>query len=335
MLKGPAQYEGSLEERSQEAVIIVTNAREGGPATEDLILRISVVGAVDHFAWVIAFPNQPTTTKADSKLFKELFDYVEFRLQSKRELKQKMFGGGMGALGGEGIDVLSRDTVGSYDVTVVRENTPGRLNEWLEREGYRRIDNGEDVIEFYRKKGYVFACVKVSDAKLDANAPIDLHPLRFRFLTGGRDGIYFPMKLTGLQSKPFDVNLYVFYQAWLNDHINKFGYEERGFIRKYRDWDSPQCRPNAGKLWSQPRADPFLQTTANRIPTVARLFADLHPGKRFYLTNIQASDFKPDAVRAWPDDLWLFPYYVKNQRFIPYDARPGGPAAAWTTVAGM
>lgn len=108
MVKGPAQYEDSLEERSQEAVIIVTNAREGGPATEDLILRISVVGAVDHFAWVIPFPNQPTTTKADSKLFKELFDYVEFRLQSKRELKQKMFGGGMGALGGEGVDVLSR-----------------------------------------------------------------------------------------------------------------------------------------------------------------------------------------------------------------------------------
>jgi hypothetical protein len=38
---------------------------------------------------------------------------------------------------------------------------------------------------------------------------------------------------------------------------------------------------------------------------------------------------KPEAVRQWSDDLWLFPYYV-DKNFVPYDARPGGPAAiAW------
>jgi hypothetical protein len=268
--------------------------------------------------------------------FEELFDYVEYRLRAQRDLKKKKLGGGIGGgfLGGDqGVDVLSREIVGSYDVAVVRENVPGMLNEWLEKEGYQRIDHAEDVIELYRQKGYVFACVKVSNAQLKADTPIDLHPLRFTFLTGGRDGIYFPMKMTGLQNAPFDVNLYVFYGAWLNDRLNKFGYENRGFRRKYRDWDSPRCRPNAGKLWSQPVADPFLQDAANRIPTVSNLFAELHHGKRFYLTNIQAFHLEPAMVRAWPDDLWLFPYYTKP-RFIPYDARRGGPASAWTAVRG-
>jgi hypothetical protein len=69
IVKGPAEYKGSLEETSQEAVIIVTSAREGGPATEELILKISVEGEVNHFAWVIPFPNQPTANEADAKLF--------------------------------------------------------------------------------------------------------------------------------------------------------------------------------------------------------------------------------------------------------------------------
>jgi Uncharacterized protein conserved in bacteria (DUF2330) len=234
--------------------------------------------------------------------------------------------GGFGTA--EEIDVLSRQIVGSYDVAVVRENVAGTLNQWLNTEGYQSIENGEDVIGFYRKKSYVFACVKVSEVELETDTPVDLHPLRFVFPTGGRDGIYFPMKMTGLQSRRFSVNLYVFYRAWLNDCLNCFGYEKRGFHRNYRDWDGPQCQPNAGKLWSMPRTDPFLRNMASRIPTVSKLFAAHYPDQRFYLTNIQAHSLDPADVRDWPDDLWLFPYYLKP-RFVPYDARPGGPAEWW------
>lgn len=325
LVKGPKKYEGSIAESAQEAIIIVTDRPEDGLATEDLILKISVKGETDRFAWVIPLPNAPVTQKADAQLFKELFNYVEHRLDSQRKTKSK-FLGGMGGFGGEkGVDVLSRQIVGSFDVAVVQENDPGKLNQWLEEEGYQRIDNGEEVISYYRERGYVFACVKVSDAQLAGDTAIELHPLRFTFLTGGRDGIYFPMKLTGLQQEPFDVNLYVFYRAWLNDDLNKFGYKERGFNLQYRDWDAPRDKPNAGKLWSQPQTDPFLKDMAERIPTVARLFAELHPEERFYLTNIRASRLDPVSVKNWQTDLWLFPYYL-NPRFIPYDARRGGPA---------
>jgi hypothetical protein len=55
----------------------------------------------------------------------------------------------------------------------------------------------------------------------------------------------------------------------------------------------------------------------------------LHPGQRYYLTNLQAFKLDPQSVRQWADDLWLFPYYT-NTRFVPYDARPGNAAsAAW------
>ena len=325
----PAHYSGSLEEKSQEAIVIISSPDGSDVAKEDLILKITVEGAVGDFAWVIPMPAKPIVKKAKAKLFKELYNYVAYRQRPRKSKGMKKGSPGMGGMGGGAMDVsvLSRENVGSYDVAVVRENTPGTLNKWLDEEGYRRIEDGTDVIEFYRKKGYVFSCIKVSDTELEQGKPVDLHPLRFTFTTGGRDAVYFPMKMTGLQQKRFDVNLYVFYPAWLNDKLNRYGYNHRGFTLKYRDWDSDVCKPNAGKNWSKPRSDPFLRDTAHRIPSVAKLFAELHPGVLFYLTNIQAHDLKPSEVRKWRDDLWLFPYYI-DKKVVPYDARPGGPAAA-------
>jgi hypothetical protein len=137
------------------------------------------------------------------------------------------------------------------------------------------------------------------------------------------------MKMSGLQSEPFSVNLHVFYHSWINDRINRFGYVHRGFSLHYRDWDSSECKPNAGKTYSSPENDPFLRDSTHLIPTVTKLFQKLHPGQRYYLTNIQAYGLNPADVRQWSDDLWLFPYYTRRS-MVPYDARAGGIAsAAW------
>ncbi|MHC4470123.1 MAG: DUF2330 domain-containing protein [Planctomycetota bacterium] len=322
----PREYQGSLEERAQEAVIVFTGSKEPGKAREDLILKITVVGAAKDFAWVVPFPREPEVVKADAKLFGELFDYVQRRQRSLLKKGKKAEGVAAEAERKGGVDVLSRRIVGTYDVAVVREREAGALNGWLSENGYRELENAEDVLAFYRRKSYVFACIKVSGAALEKKEPVDLHPLRFTFATGGRDGIYFPMKMTGLQSEPFDVNLYVFYRYWLNDRLSKYGYAHRGFRLVHRDWDTKECEPSGGKAWSDPSGDPYLKSLASRIPTVTKLMQARHPGERFYLTNIQASRLKPSDVRAWSDDLWLFPYYT-NRSFVPYDARPGGVAS--------
>jgi hypothetical protein len=56
------------------------------------------------------------------------------------------------------------------------------------------------------------------------------------------------------------------------------------------------------------------------------LFERLHPGQRYYLTNIQAAHVEPTEVRNWSTDLWLFPYYTDADQ-VPYDVQEGGPAA--------
>jgi hypothetical protein len=335
---GPKKYRGvaydkSPQERSQEAIIIFRAGEEGRSAKEDLILRVRVEGEAERFAWVIPFPKTPTIEKEDAALFRELYGYVEARRAQRRTRPKNGEAAKKAAADGsdspKAVEVISRKIVGSYDTAVVRENVAGALNKWLDAEGFQSLDNADDVLGFYRDKGYVFACIKVSGAALAKNTPVDLHPLRFTFETGGRDGIYFPMRMTGLQDASFDVNLYVFYGAWLNDHLNSYGYEHRGFRLRHRDWDTPRCEANAGKSWSTPDRDPYLKGMAWRIPLTTKLFQKLHPGAKFYLTNIEARDLKPGDVRQWSDDLWLFPHYTDRQ-FAPYDVRKGGVAsAAW------
>ena len=330
LVRPPRDYTGSLEEKAQEAIIVFTPGTEETSAKQEMILKIQVEGNIDDFAWVVPLPSPPKTEKADPDLFEELFDYVDARLRTrspgKRRTDEKAGALNAAPAAEAKVEVISRDTVGSFEVAVVRENTPDALNEWLTENGYQAVEGAEETIAFYRESGFVFTCIKVTDAKRPGGKRgRDLHPLKFFFETGGRDGIFFPMRLTGHQAEPFDVNLYVFYQAWLNDKLNGFGYVYRDFFLNYRDWDTSDCKPNAGKRWDIPSKDPFLKSLAHKVPVVADYFARHHPGERFYLTNLQARNLKPKSIRKWPGDLWMFPYYT-NRKFTPYDARPGGPA---------
>ncbi len=326
----PVAYEGSLNERSQEAIIVFHNGAKPGEATQDLILKISVQGDVDQFGWVVPLPSVPQTGKADAKLFQELHKYVQARLVA-RSPKTKSDGsenrGGLAAPEAtKDVEVISRETVGSFDVSIVKERQAGSLNQWLTDNKYQPVAGGDKVIEWYRKKGYVFACMRVSDAAFSKDQAVDLHPLRLSFKTGGRDGIFFPMRLTGLQEERFDINLYIFYDKWLNDRLSPYGYVHKDFRLRWRDYDSRECIANAGKLWSTPKKDPYLRGYAHLAPTVTKMFQELHPGKRYYLTNLYARRVKPAEVLSWKDDLWMFPYYT-NRNFVPYDARQGGVAA--------
>ena len=326
----PRNYKGSLEERAQEAIIVFHAGSEVDEAEEDLILKISVTGEADQFAWIIPLPSQPDVQPEDAALFAELFKYVETRRTRRSKHSSDTKSAAVGAADASkesaGVTVLSRKTVGKFDVAVVREETAGMLNVWLEDEGFQTLPDAEDVIGFYRKLGYVFTCIKVSETALGEGDQLDLHPLRFTFRTGGRDGIYFPMRLTGLQSAPFDINLYVFYRYWLNDQLNSFGYKHHGFELIHRDWDTPQCEANGGKAWSAPLTDPYLHDLAESLPAVTKFFQKRHAGSRFYLTNIQARNLQPQDVRNDAGDLWLFPYYTRTKQ-IPYDASSGQPAA--------
>jgi len=323
------KYEGSLEESAQEAIIIYKDYKDG--AVENLILKIKVEGPDKDFAWVVPFPTPPKIYEEKSILFDELFNYVQY-MATPAPGETKAAGEKSDSLSKNlesKVKVISRKTVGSFETAVVTTEDPNALNAWLIKEGYQELKDQDDVIKTYIEKKYCFACMKV---KRDSTEGA-LHPLRFEFKTGGHDGIYFPMKMTGLQTEPFDINLYVFYQAWLNRNINKFGYSHLDFQLKYRDYDTRQCKANAGKSWSNPTDDPLLKRASHIIPNVKKLFSKLYPGERFYLTNISSKNVQPVDMRHWKDDLWLFPHYT-NKSMVPKDVASGVASGFWPDEKG-
>jgi len=233
MVVPPQKYEGSLNETAQEAILIFHKGTEQQPSSQDMILKISVQGETKDFGWVVPLPSVPETGKADAAMFRELHDYV----QARQPRRPKATPGGFNRIDSKAesapaAQVIKREIVGSYDVAIVREKKDGGLKDWLEENQFKTPENVGDLIAFYRKKGYVFACMKVSDAEMKKGSSADLHPIRFRFTTGGRDGIFFPMRMTGLQKERFNLNLYVFYDKWVNDRLSRFGYMQKGLSRR-------------------------------------------------------------------------------------------------------
>jgi len=80
-------------------------------------------------------------------------------------------------------------------------------------------------------------------------------------------------------------------------------------------WRDPVYRPRANRV-NRRRAPPGQY--AGSVEERAQ--------KAIVYTTLQARGLKPDDVRHLSDDLWLFPYYVDTS-FVPFDARPGGPAS--------
>jgi hypothetical protein len=226
-----------------------------------------------------------------------------------------------------GVEVISQKIVGTFDVAVVRALEKGALDAWLENEGFRSTRTaGKDVVEFYRKKGYVFACVTVVDVKLAKGRTVDLPPLRFTFETGGRDGVYFPMKMTSLQTEPFDLELHIFSPAPIDENASEYGYAHRGLRREYRDGNEDGDAPREGGFWSALEEDRLWMRDDSHLPSLAELFRRVRPSGKHRLTSIRTRGVRPQALEGWPDDLWVFPRYP-DADFVPFDVRPGGPAA--------
>ena len=188
-LQPPRKYSGSLEERAQEALIIFKQGNGDddagrGSDSEDSRCRRCRPLRVDR--------TVPEET--DRQGGRREAVYRSCSITSKPAVAGKYRNKKSAAKSEDsrnaegGVRVLSREVVGSYDVSVVQETKSGALNGWLEANEYQPLDDASDVLEFYRKKNYVFACIKVDKTQLTQQRTVDLHPLRFTFKTGGKDG---------------------------------------------------------------------------------------------------------------------------------------------------
>ena len=106
----------------------------------------------------------------------------------------------------ETVSILDRRLVGIFETTTIASRDPAALENWLRENGFVISSNAEPVIASYLKDGWVFVATKIRRDKPD-NETSTPHPLSFTFKT---DKPVYPMRLTGVDNGPLQIELYVF-----------------------------------------------------------------------------------------------------------------------------
>jgi hypothetical protein len=107
--------------------------------------------------------------------------------------------------GGEGVVVLDRRIVGSYETATLSARTPDELLSWLKENGYRADAESAPAIADYIGRGWVFV---VSRLRLDSASgePLTPHPLAMTF---DSPRAVYPVRLTGTGSRELKLELFV------------------------------------------------------------------------------------------------------------------------------
>ncbi len=104
------------------------------------------------------------------------------------------------------VSVIDRKMVGVFETTTISSRDPVALQVWLKANGFAAPASRDQAIASYVKDGWVFVAAKIrrDDPALQTATP---HPLSFTFKT---EKAVYPMRLTGIDNGPVQIDLYVF-----------------------------------------------------------------------------------------------------------------------------
>lgn len=186
-----------------QKAILVYDEKSGH---EDLILSVEVQGGSEA-AWVVPVPSLPEVKAASSMWFEQLSHLsqprIEYRVRSIPCVETVV----TVEVGKEiVVELLSREQVGIYDVSILSADEPGALLDWLNKNGYAFPDEGGPLLDTYIEEGgWYFVAARVLPGER-ANLAGDVHPLWFSF---DAERPLYPMRLTALMKDYVDVLIYV------------------------------------------------------------------------------------------------------------------------------
>lgn len=162
----------------------------------------------------------------------------------------------MPALGKVGVKVVKEETVGIYDVKVIKGDDAGTVTQWLKDNGFGFDERDSKVFDQYVKKGWCFVTAKVGK-EVDPNSEGAISeglaaPLILRF--DSKEAVY-PMALTGTTEGNTEVLLYLFsdHKMECGDRLNLafFGETSSPFGQKVSSTVEPNgfFRDAKTKLW--------------------------------------------------------------------------------------
>ncbi len=224
-----------IEMPAQQAIIVWDEEK----GHEDLILSVELLGSPEA-AWVVPVPALPEVETARPDWFLQLSYVTKPIVEYRTETIYREAGGPI-TVGEEvevEVEVISREEVGVYDVSILSADKADALLEWLHDNGYPFPEEGGPILDAYVEEGgWFFVAARVLPDGSDQLAGT-VHPLWFSFDT--QQPIY-PMRLTALLGEPVDVLIYVLAEHRMEAKPVKFSTEFAGELKLF----SPASEDNA------------------------------------------------------------------------------------------
>jgi hypothetical protein len=192
--------EGDIDMPAQKAIIVYDSEVDH----EDLILSIKLLSESPEAAWVVPVPSLPEVQAASTGWFVQLSDLTQ-PLEYVSTSPLCCTCGGASGSAPVGVEVVERERVGLYDVSILSADDPVALLEWLDENGYAFPEEGGPILETYvRDGGWYFVAARVLPEEVEG-LDGDVHPLWLSF--DAQEPVY-PMRLTALAGGTIDVLLY-------------------------------------------------------------------------------------------------------------------------------
>lgn len=177
--------------------------------TEEMVLRLELRRR-GKVAVIVPVPATPQVRTLPRGLFTYLGQQTRPLIKivhQPRRIPTECVTCGGGADGGDGapkpaVRVVSRKSLGRYDVAVLRAGRAGALRKYLDQEGFKTPPGAGRILDRYVRRKWAFVALR-----LRPSGPREGHlkPIRLSFRT--RSPVY-PTQLTSLNSTQVDMSVY-------------------------------------------------------------------------------------------------------------------------------
>ncbi|MBI3227496.1 MAG: DUF2330 domain-containing protein [Mycolicibacterium cosmeticum] len=182
---------------------------------EDILMSFGVTGSSERAAWVMPVPSAAKVDLGDMAVFAELARRTAPRIEYRDSwwptfdwLRQGTSAtlDTAGARPGAGVNVLSTQRIGPFDVTRLRGDDPAALAEWLAGKGFPHPAGLDANLAPYVADGWEIVAIQLAADDPAAALSGTLQPLRLSFAS---DEAIYPMRLSRSATAPQNVDLYV------------------------------------------------------------------------------------------------------------------------------
>jgi len=265
-------------------------------ARQDIVMSLGVLGQSHEAAIILPIPSRAQVILAPSNLFDELAEVTKPLVRDEVEWTLGLSLGASAmpdAAGGapRGVNVLSRQNVGPFDVANLAATDKDALKNWLDENEFQLDASVIDLMQPYVDENWTFVAVRLRPENAGQELGGELQPLWISF---DSDKLVYPMRASANAKNSQQLFLYILadhriekenafgasrvsYADWLgpanvaNTALAPF-VTRKFFLTKFTDTVDPAQVNDDFKFSIAPQDTPFREVTIRRVKQDAMPF---------------------------------------------------------------